>query len=119
MVQEVNHMNKIILTNAFSINMLHGTTMVDFNEITIEQAKELITSADEFVCAIGHADTANVVGGLLGMELEPNRISVTLDFPEKLVIAQYTGPRLAEGATILPEGATIKFWEVCEIRYTR
>lgn len=109
-------MKKITLTNAFSINMLNSTTLVNFNEISLEKAKELIASAEEFVCAIGHADTAAVVGGLLGMELEPNRISVTLDFPEKLVIAQYTGPRLAEGATTLPEGAMIKFWEVCEIR---
>ena len=110
-------MSKVTLTNAFSINMLHGTTMVDFSEISIEKAKELIASAEEFVCAIGHADTAAVVGGILGVDLEPNRVSVTLDFPEKLIVAQYTGPRLPEGATTLPDGATIKFWEVVEIRY--
>lgn len=110
-------MSKVTLTNAFSINMLHGTSMVHFIEITAEKAKEYIDKADQFVCAIGHADTAAVVGGILGIDLKPNRVSVTLDFPEKLIVAQYTGPRLPEGATTLPEGATIKFWEVVEIRY--
>ena len=110
-------MSKVTLTNAFSINMLHGTSMVHFIEITAEKAKEYIDKADQFVCAIGHADTAAVVGGILGIDLKPNRVSVTLDFPEKLIVAQYTGPRLPEGATTLPEGAAIKFWEAVEIRY--
>jgi hypothetical protein len=108
---------RVTLTNAFSINMLHGSTLVDFTEISLDEAKEFISKAEEFVCAIGHADTATVVGGLLGMELSPNRLSVTLDFPQKLLVAQYTGPRLPEGATTLPEGAEIKFWKVEELRY--
>lgn len=109
-------MNKITLTNAFSINMIKGDVAVDFREISIEKAKELIASAEEFVCAIGHVDTAAVVGGILGMDIEPNRVSVTLDYPNDIIVAQYTGPRLPEGATTLPEGATIKFWLVGELR---
>lgn len=110
-------MNKIILTNAFSINMLHSDVVVDFREITPEKAKEYITSAKEFECAIGHTDTATVVGNMLGIELQPNRVSVSLNYPDDIIVAQYTGPRLPEGATTLPEGATIKFWIVGELRH--
>ena len=92
--------------------MLNGTTQVDFREISLDEAKELVNGAEEFECAIGHVDTAVVVGDMLDMALEANRTSVSIDVDEALLVAQYTGPRLPEGATTLPEGATIKFWFV-------
>jgi len=66
----------------------------------------------EVVSAIGHADTAKIVSGLLGIELPANRISIKMTGMEKVIVAQYSGCRLPEGATILPEGAKIEFWEV-------
>lgn len=59
--------------------------------------------------AIGHADTARIVSGMLGVELPANRQSVKLARGEKMIVAQYTGPRLPEGATALPAGAEIEF----------
>ena len=40
-----------------------------------------------------------------------NRVSVKLDNPDlHAIIGQYSGPRLEEGATELPEGARIEWW---------
>ena len=58
---------------------------------------------------IGHADTARIVSGMLGIELPVNRANVKLACGEKMIVAQYSGPRLPEGATVLPEGAKIEF----------
>jgi hypothetical protein len=102
----------IIITNAFSINMLSGTAKVNFEQISTETARTFIKEADDIISAIGHDDTANIVGGILGIEVNPNRMSVQLTSDETLLVAQYTGPRLPEGATTLPEGATINFWLV-------
>lgn len=59
--------------------------------------------------AIGHADTARIVSGMLGVELPANRVNVKLAKGEKMIVAQYSGPRLPEGATTLPDGAKIEF----------
>lgn len=99
----------MIITNAFSVNMLTETTKVNFEQITIEAASSLVKN-NAIMSAIGHADTANVVGGILGIDLYANRVNVRLS--DKILVAQYTGPRLPEGATTLPEGATITFWLV-------
>ena len=58
---------------------------------------------------IGHADTARLVSDILGVELPANRATVKLQKGEKMIVAQYSGPRLPEGATSLPEGAMIEF----------
>ena len=102
----------IIITNAFSINMLTSSTNVNFERISTETARTFIKEADDIISAIGHADTAHIVGDILGIEVEPNRMSVQLTSDETLLVAQYTGPRLPEGATTLPEGAVINFWLV-------
>lgn len=62
--------------------------------------------------AIGHADTAAVVGGLLGRDLEMARVNVALKSGDTLYVAQVVGGRLPEGATTLPDGVSIKFLRV-------
>lgn len=97
------------VTNAFSLNMaetLDTEFRVQFSPVTVEEAKTLSVEN-----AIGHDDTARVVGSLLGKDgfQQGNRINVKLKAGESVLIAQYFGPRLPEGATTLPEGANIKF----------
>ena len=74
---------------------------------------DLIAAKDSDVVSlesvIGHADTAWIVSGMLGIELPVNRANVKLACGEKMIVAQYSGPRLPEGATVLPEGAKIEF----------
>jgi len=69
-----------------------------------------------FTSAIGHADTAAVVGNILDLPVQANRVSVKLEQGDNLIVAQYSGPRLPEGSTSLPEGASIKF-VCCNVKY--
>lgn len=99
-------MNRI-LCNAFSLQMLEGDKVVSFKTISAQQASQLLLYG--FTSAVGHADTAKIIGDQLGVVVQPNRTSVTMDSNTELIIAQYIGPRLPEGATELPEGAVIKY----------
>ena len=102
------------VTNAFSINMINGASSVDFTPISVEEASHLLNNG--FTSGVGHPDTAVVISSILGKEVVPNRVNVQLAQGDLLIVAQYTGPRLPEGATTLPEGAMIKFWRV-EVTY--
>ena len=95
------------LINAFSANMLEElTALVRFTEISATTMAEL---AQESVSAVGHADTAELFSTILGIKVPCNRVSVTLKAGDNALLGQYTGPRLPEGATTLPEGASIKW----------
>jgi len=98
------------LSNAFSIQMLDGDVTVSFARISAEEAREILSYG--FTSAIGHPDTANVVSGILRIPVPVNRISVKLGNDDRLIVAQYVGPRLPEGATELPSGARIEFYKV-------
>lgn len=102
----------ITLTNSFSINMLNGSSSLRFERVSIAQVQELLGEATTVESAIGHADTATVVGGLLGRDVPANRVTLELGYMTIMVVAQYKGPRLPEGSTMLPEGATIEWWLV-------
>lgn len=92
------------ISNAFSLNMVAPTATIKVSPLTAEEVAVLPLES-----AIGHADTARVVSGLLGIDLAPNRVSISLRPGEKMIVAQYIGPRLPEGATQLPSGARIEF----------
>ena len=118
----------IVISTAFSINMIPQTiceTPISFTRISSDEARNLVKNADSILSIVGHPDTAHVFGNILNAEINPNRISFTMDteykasninpHPEEtrvLLVGQYTGPRLAEGATTLPEGARIDWWLV-------
>lgn len=107
------------LTNAFSINMLAvpswlwgATVNVTFTRISpMTAAAEL---KDGFTGAIGHADTAAIVAGQLGLDPAAvfARHTVTLTDGDQVIVAQYRGPRLPEGAVTLPDGAAIDYYRV-------
>lgn len=92
--------------NSFSLNMLavlDGT--VAHKVIGLDEAKALATSGLE--SAVGHADTAAIFGSQLGVEIPAVRANVSLPKGETILVGQYRGPRLPEGAKTLPEGASI------------
>ena len=138
---------KFIIVNAFSINMLarlgqdiarapilpirHSAQPtatprlgqdIAFVPISADAAANLIRN-ERAECAIGHADTARVVAGVLGMPergdewatIAETRPNVLLDRNTSLIVAQYSGPRLPAGAVTLPEGARIEFWQVYHV----
>lgn len=97
------------ILNAFSLNMLSGSATVQATELYLDQAQVL---ADGAVSAVGHADTAAVFSSVLNCPVECRRVTVSLSRGDKALVGQYSGPRLPEGATTLPEGATIKWFLV-------
>lgn len=109
----------LFVGNAFSLSMLdEGDYFAGLEHLLVvqlddQQARELLALAElksyQVVSSVGHADTANVFSGILGAEVPMNRVSVHLRTDDALLVGQYTGPRLQEGATSLPEGATIKW----------
>lgn len=62
----------------------------------------------EAINFMGHPSTAALVG------MEANRVSLQADYGSTLIVVQYDGPRLNEGATELPEGASLvpMKWEI-------
>ena len=102
----------MFLLNAFSLNMLVGNADISVREITKDVAASL---AADCTSAVGHADTAAVFSAVLGGEIPCNRATVVLKDGDVALVGQYSGPRLAEGATNLPEGATVK-WVVVGVK---
>ena len=87
------------LCNAFSLQMLQ-----DLNcSISIQEVKEL---PEGLKSAVGHADTAAVLG------VPCNRVNVKLTHGDTVYVAQLVGGRLPEGSTTLPEGFKFKFLRV-------
>lgn len=87
------------LANAFSLQMLR-----DLNcQISLQEVAEL---PEGLTSAVGHADTAAVLG------VEMNRVNVSIGKGDTLYVAQLVGDRLPEGSTTLPEGFKFKFIKV-------
>jgi len=92
------------IANAFSLQMIKSFPV----NITVEEISqrhfELLKPT--LVSAIGHADTAAVLG------FTPNRVNVALNKGDSIIVAQLMGGRLPEGSTTLPEGFSFKFLKV-------
>ncbi len=103
-------MPRTFFANAFSLNMMGPEeAKLLVRQITHQQAAETAARAESIV---GHAETAAVLSDSLGVPVACNRASVSLEVGDVVVVAQYVGPRLAEGATSLPAGATVRFVQV-------
>ena len=89
---------KKYLLNAFSLQMIDLPSKVSFEEV--KSLPEGLTSA------IGHQDTANVLG------VPMNRVNVHLAKGDIAYVAQLQGGRLPEGSTTLPDGFSFKFVKV-------
>ena len=103
------------IANAFSLSMLPEWVSkghITFQRLTLEEARDYVASWDLGGCsAVGHADVAAVYSQQLGVEIIANRLKVSFapGITEEILVGQYTGPRLPEGATTLPEGAEIQW----------
>ena len=102
----------MFLLNAFSLNMISGNADIIVREVTQATAASLAATR---ISAVGHADTAAVFSNVLGVEIPCNRATVALKEGDVALVGQYSGPRLPEGATSLPEGAAIK-WVVVAVK---
>ena len=103
----------MLLLNAFSLNMVGhhlAPSRLSINPITMDTARKLATSQLLF-SYVGHEGTAALFGELLDMEVPFNRGTVHLHH-EPALVGQYSGPRLPEGTTELPEGAAVRWYLV-------
>lgn len=101
------------IANAFSLKMLPewvAVGLIHFQRLTLEEARNYVASQD-YTSAVGHADTAVIYSQLLGISIPVSRIDahLTPGIEEHILVGQYFGPRLPEGATTLPEGAEIQW----------
>lgn len=100
------------LLNAFSFNMIGSFPVtVEAVEISAYYAAYLF-SVDPVESFVGHPDTAAVFTDVLGLNVPAVRGNASLVKDDVVIVGQYVGPRLPEGATKLPEGATIKWLHV-------
>jgi hypothetical protein len=118
---------KLYISNAFSLSMLPawvwpenpdgvpvGMTLkvepiLDPRDLVLRH----LAKGGVLESCVGHPDTASVFSSELGIQVDCRRVSVSLH-PGKdaILVGQYTGPRLPEGATSLPEGAKILWYLV-------
>ena len=104
----------IWLVNALSLNMFGAladgaTADLRLRKVPLDHARILAEAAES---AVGHGDTAGVLAGLLGRPVASTRQTLALADGDCLLAGQYVGKRLSEGATVLPEGATILWYWV-------
>lgn len=96
---------KKYISNAFSLQML-DTSKEQSVKITPITEAEFDSVKATAMSAIGHPDTANVLG------VECNRMNVSLKEGDELFVAQLIGGRLPEGCTELPQGFKFAFLKV-------
>lgn len=106
-----NGLKAFVITNAFSINMLSMDSNLKFIQLNELEARWIVGNFPHS-SAVGHADTAAVLSAVLGVDVPMNRTTLQMERGVGLLVGQYKGPRLPEGATALPEGASIEWWLV-------
>lgn len=104
------------ISNAFSAQMLGRELTGTVRPVSLARVRHLLgrrdAAGETVTSCVGHADVAAVISAQLGRAVAANRVSVALRRGDVLLIGQYVGPRLPEGATALPEGAEIGWYEV-------
>lgn len=107
----------IYLGSAFSLSMLGASSVsLQVDPINAHQVREIITGPHGYVSCVGHESTAAIFSEQLGLQVDMMRISVSLVSDDIILVGQYIGPRLPEGATTLPPGAEIR-WVRAEVRH--
>jgi len=79
-----------------------------YTEISKEEAKEIL-SKNKYVSAIGHEATAKMLTQLLGLKIDTNRISITMQTDDKAIVFRIL--------TRLPEGKILTEEELKNIDY--
>ena len=112
-------MKRIIIANAFSLNMLdanNGECDALMRPLKSIEASALVNlySGMNFpvLSCVGHEDVARMMASELGYDIPCSRVSASVLPGDCVIVGQYSGPRLPEGATELPPAARIQWWSV-------
>lgn len=97
------------LTCSFSPSMLPSNL-----DSSLIRFKPILPSAVPVDCVSGieNSELARLIGNQVGSDLEDMRLYEKLFPGDTLYVAQYIGPWPQKGATKLPVGASIVFFEV-------
>ena len=111
---------RIVLANAFSVNMLENDCSVRFKKVDLEDVRKFIVYAVkhnlEIKSVIGHESTAKILSELLNYNVVVNREAYKMQKNDLLIVFQLK-TRLEEGKVLskeeleklLQEGK-IEFW---------
>jgi len=84
----------VYISNAFSLSMISAPTTIKVVEASAEDVKNILSS--NFISAIGHEATSQVISVQLGIQVPVNRISVKMVPGDVLIVFQLLS-RLPEG----------------------
>ena len=103
------------ISNAFSLSMLPRDGVLQITRYPLSgpaHARATLYEEGPWRSVVGHQATAELFTRILGIGVEYNRETLVLRPGDRLIVGQYYGPRLSEGATELPLGATIEWVEL-------
>jgi len=101
---------RIVIANAFSVNMLATNDIkLRFRKISLDLAKEIVrNSNNNYLSVVGHEGTAILLSNLLGVEIPVNRVNYVFNPTDTLLV--FTIPFR------LPEGKTLTYEEVKKVK---
>ena len=102
------------LANAFSLSMLPQGGLINIVEVQDKHVKAILS--DGFISAVGHQSTADFIKLITGIDVPVNRVAITLQPDDKVIVLQLQG-RLPEGKVLtLEEVSTIPYkWFIVEV----
>ena len=106
----------MLITNAFSINMLTR----DYENLVFSKISagimyfSLASNLTNIRNTIGHKNMDRIFRSMFPSLPIPEGQRTTVRFESPMYVVQYRGPRLEEGAMVLPREAKIEFWTVEE-----
>lgn len=85
-----------------------GEQLIRVSPISLDDVLSMV-ELKQLQSAVGHKETASILSEMFGVDVPFARKTVLMDPGDAAIVAQYIGPRLPEGATTLPKGASIEF----------
>jgi hypothetical protein len=96
---------RLYIANAFSLGMLETSptkeVLLRIKEIDVAMASEMLRSR-QFISAVGHESTSQLMTRLLGVEVPFNRVPIKLQKKDRLIVFQLL-TRLEEGKVLSDE----------------
>lgn len=89
--------NKLFIMNT---TIIINDGIYSMKTISLDEAKEIISENPDFISAIGHDSTAQIISSVLGTEVPMNRINASFDIPGERALCFKLNSRPKEGAIL-------------------
>jgi len=105
-ISEFPKARRIVIANAFSVNMVEKSDIFAIIKLDINRAKTVIDSArksdTEIVSIVGHESTAKLLSKILGIDIPVNRSNYRISENDMLLVFTVS-ERLPEGKVLTDE----------------